>query len=295
MVKRRSSLPAGSGRVRVRRRGFEAAVARDVEVHIAGRADHELAARRHGDRRGRLARSRPGASRPASPAAGRYSPAASPRRRCGNSPAPPRRASRRRRRCASSARRRRQRTSPTTRISTSARNAIGSRSGSRGGGQPALSLRAESSARSTWARHSACATGSCWLAAISSATAVAGRCVSPLLRSSRRKPSSTLGSRSMTSGAAATAATTTKTTDRWRAPAAAAPAIARPRKMPGTGRARSRGGERRPQPFPQQAAARALERPREQGPRRLLLLLRLLVQIVQKPLRRPGSGRIYCD
>ena len=45
-------------------------------------------------------------------------------------------------------------------MSTSARNAIGSRSASRGGGQPALSLRADSSARSTCARQSACATGS---------------------------------------------------------------------------------------------------------------------------------------
>ena len=97
----------------------------------------------------------------------------------------------------------------TTRMSTSARNAIGSRRDSRGDGQPALSLRADSSARSTCARQSACATGSCWLAAIWSATAVAGRCVSPLLRSSRRKPSLTLGSRSSTSGTAATAVMTT--------------------------------------------------------------------------------------
>ena len=64
----------------------------------------------------------------------------------------------------------------TTRSSTKARNAIGSRNASRGGGQPALSLRADISARSTWARHSACATGSSALAAISSAIAVAGRC-----------------------------------------------------------------------------------------------------------------------
>ena len=46
-----------------------------------------------------------------------------------------------------------------------------------------------SSARSTCARHSACATGSSRLAAMSSATAVAGRCGAPLTRSSRRKPS----------------------------------------------------------------------------------------------------------
>src|SRR5450756_2415522 len=61
----------------------------------------------------------------------------------------------------------------TARMSTSARSAIGSRSDNRGDGQPALSLRADMSARSIWARQSACATGSCWLAAISSATAVA--------------------------------------------------------------------------------------------------------------------------
>ena len=97
----------------------------------------------------------------------------------------------------------------TARMSASARSAIGSRIDSRGDGQPALSLRADMSACSTWARQSACATGSCWLAAISSAAAVAGRCVSPLLRSSRRKPSETLGSRSSASGAAAMAVTTT--------------------------------------------------------------------------------------
>ena len=48
----------------------------------------------------------------------------------------------------------------TTRMSTSARNAIGSRSDRFGVGQPALNLRAESSACSTCARHNACATGS---------------------------------------------------------------------------------------------------------------------------------------
>ena len=96
-------------------------------------------------------------------------------------------------------------------MSTSARSAIGSRTDSFGDGQPALSLRADNSARSIWARQSACATGSCWLAAISSSTAVAGRCASPLLRSSRRRPSAALGSRSIASGAAATAVTKTNT------------------------------------------------------------------------------------
>ena len=97
----------------------------------------------------------------------------------------------------------------TAKMTTSARSAIGSRMASRGDGQPALSLRADNSARSTWARQSACATGSCRLAAISSATAVAGRCILPLLRSSRRKPSMMLGSRTIASGAAAMAVTIT--------------------------------------------------------------------------------------
>ena len=37
-----------------------------------------------------------------------------------------------------------------------------------------------------------------------------------------------------------------------------------------------------------QTAARAFERPRQQHPFRVLVLLWLLVQSVQKPLRRPG-------
>ncbi len=48
----------------------------------------------------------------------------------------------------------------TTTMSTSARNAIGSRNDNCGDGQPALSFDADASARSTWARQSACATGS---------------------------------------------------------------------------------------------------------------------------------------
>ena len=181
----------------------------------------------------------------------------------------------------------------TTRMSTSARSAIGSRSDSRGDGQPALSLRADISARSTCARQSACATGSCWLAAISSATAVAGRCVSPLLRSSRRKPSATLGSRSIASGAAAMAVTTTNNSKpdgaRQRRQHQPQPGPGECEEQPERGRQRGQG---RPQPLPQQAAARALERPRQQGPGRMFLLLWLLVQTVQKPLRRPGSRRI---
>ena len=55
----------------------------------------------------------------------------------------------------------------TTKMTTSARNAIGSRNDSRGDGHPALNLRADSSARSTCARHSACVTGSWLLAAMS--------------------------------------------------------------------------------------------------------------------------------
>src|SRR5262249_58827160 len=62
----------------------------------------------------------------------------------------------------------------TTRITTNARNAIGSRNDSRGAGQPALNLRADSSARSTCACQSACVTGSTLLAAGPSATVVAG-------------------------------------------------------------------------------------------------------------------------
>ncbi len=99
----------------------------------------------------------------------------------------------------------------TTRMSTSARNAIGSRSDSRGDGHPALNLRAESSARSTCACQSACVTGSWLLAAMRSATVVAGRCVSPVLRSSRRRPSWMLGSRTISNGNADTAITSANT------------------------------------------------------------------------------------
>ena len=63
-----------------------------------------------------------------------------------------------------------------TRMRTSARSAIGSRSDSRGDGQPAFSLRADSSARSICACHSACDPGSWLLAEISSVTAVAVLC-----------------------------------------------------------------------------------------------------------------------
>ena len=55
---------------------------------------------------------------------------------------------------------------------------------------------------------------------------------------------------------------------------------------------RRQRGQSRPQPLPQQAAARALKRPREQSPGRIFLLLWLLVQSVQKPLRRVGLRRI---
>ena len=54
----------------------------------------------------------------------------------------------------------------TTRMDTSARNAIGSRSDNRGIGQPALILRADRSARSTCACQRACATGSLPFAAM---------------------------------------------------------------------------------------------------------------------------------
>src|SRR5215813_6929177 len=62
-----------------------------------------------------------------------------------------------------------------TRITTRARNAIGSRNDRRGAGQPALNLRADRRARSTCARQSACATASWLLAAMRSATVVAGQ------------------------------------------------------------------------------------------------------------------------
>ncbi len=108
----------------------------------------------------------------------------------------------------------------TTRRSISARNAIGSRSASRGDGQPALSLRAASSAAfdmrapqrlrhrvvSGWRRSRR---RSQW----------PGRCGSPLPRSRRRRPSSTLGSRSSSSGmAAASDKDTEKNERRRRAP-----------------------------------------------------------------------------
>ncbi len=180
----------------------------------------------------------------------------------------------------------------TAKSNTSARSAIGSRIDNRGDGHPALSLRAEISARSTWARQSACATGSWLLAAISSATAVAGRCASPLLRSSRRNPSATLGSRSIASGAAAMKVTTRNNSK----PIARAsggstshtPAQENARNKPS---AVVEDGQSRPKPLPEQAAARALERPCKQDPGRVRRLLWLLVQTVQKPLRRSGLRR----
>ena len=172
-------------------------------------------------------------------------------------------------------------------MSTSARSAIGSRKASRGCGQPALSLRADMSARSTWARQSACATGSWLLAAISSATAVAGRCASPLLRSSRRKPSAALGSRSSASGVAAIAVTRTNTN----IPIARAsggstshsPAQENARNSPSAVASVAKAGHSRSHNRLPRARLSARASRTRVG---CCLLLWLLVQTVQRPLRR---------
>ena len=112
---------------------------------------------------------------------------------------------------------RRQRSPPaamkvvTTRISTSARNAMGSRRSRRGAGRPALRVLAASSARSTWARHNATDHGSLFEVASSSAMAVAGRWARPAIRSRRRKPSAREGNRTKISGTVAAAVRTRKT------------------------------------------------------------------------------------
>ena len=67
-----------------------------------------------------------------------------------------------------------------------------------------------------------------------------------------------------------------------------------PEAGPGEGQEQAERGrqqsERRPQAFPQQAAARALERPRQQHSGGRPAFFRLFVQRVQEPLRRPGLG-----
>ena len=88
----------------------------------------------------------------------------------------------------------------TTSMTTSARNAIGSRNAKRGDGQPALSLRADDQRAFDMRAPKRLRNRIGRLAASSSAIAVAGRCASPLPRSSRRKPSSMLGTRTRTSG-----------------------------------------------------------------------------------------------
>src|SRR5215831_5314490 len=93
----------------------------------------------------------------------------------------------------------------TTSTTTKARTAKGSRSASRGIGVPALRVLAARRARSIWARHNATEYESSIGAAISSAMAVAGRCGKPELRSSRRRPSIRLGTRSISTGANAAA------------------------------------------------------------------------------------------
>ncbi len=98
----------------------------------------------------------------------------------------------------------------TTSTATSARTANGSRSASRGAGTPALSVVAARNARSICARQSATECESLVGTAISSAIAVAGRCGSLELRSSRRRPSCRLGRRSASSGANAAAASRKK-------------------------------------------------------------------------------------
>ena len=256
------------------------------------RAHHQMAADRHRHRRLRPARSRPAAGPAASPAGGRYRPAASTQasmRKLAGVTTP----------CQSKAAATRLKCSPpaakkvaTTRISTSARSAIGSRSASRGDGQPALNLRADISARSTWARQSACETGSCSLAAIWSRTAVAGRCRSPLTRSSRRRPSCTLGSlqpHQRHGGDQREQGEQAKADGARRA--AAARSRGRPRKRRGTGRARSAsiasaGHSRSHSRLPRaRRSARASKLPDRRFPVRTVI-----VQAVQQALRRPGFG-----
>ena len=112
--------------------------------------------------------------------------------------------------------------------------------------------------------------GSCSPAASSSASAVAGRCASPLPRSSRRRPSKVLGRRKRSSGTAATAISTTRANS----------AIARPSggshsHKPGQETARNsadRDGERsqrRPEPLPENRPPRPPQRARQQACRRL--------------------------
>ena len=92
------------------------------------------------------------------------------------------------------------------------RSAYGSRSATRGAGQPALKARAAASVRATCAFHSASEYGSFGVTASSSTSAVAGRWRRPLPRSSRRSDSAAPGRRTRPNGTAAASATSPKAT-----------------------------------------------------------------------------------
>ena len=177
----------------------------------------------------------------------------------------------------------------TARMSTSARSAIGSRTDSRGDGQPALSLRADKQRAFDMGaperlRDRIVSVGGDLVgdrggrpvrlaaAAVEPAQAVGGA-GQPQHRQRRRRDRGDQDEQQQPDGA------------RQRRQH-------QPQSGPGkceeqSERGRQRG-QRRPQPLPQQAAACALERPRQQGPGRVFPLLWLLVQTVQKPLRRQG-------
>ena len=165
MVKRCSSVCDGSC-------GESAALAskpaggRDLERRLAARAHDQHAAGRHRDRRSqRLRRLARANARAGSPAACRYRTAATPTRRAGNSPATTRPASRTPWRCAGCGRCPPQRKSRSPE-SAQARAAPSGRARQAAATADPRSVRAASSARSTWARHSASDHGSSFGVAI---------------------------------------------------------------------------------------------------------------------------------
>ena len=178
----------------------------------------------------------------------------------------------------------------TTRISTSARNAIGSRRSRRGAGRPALRLLAASSARSTWARHSATDHGS-FFGGRELVGDRGGRAMGETgYRSRRRSPSAREGNRTKTSGTVAAAVRTRKinsaTARAIGGSHSQAPSPRNRKEQPHRG---GDGGQRGPQPFPEGDPTRLLESANEHGPGRIRLRrIWRMAAVCQSILRSPA-------
>ena len=144
-----------------------------------------------------------------------------------------------------------------TSTSTSARSAIGSRAATRGIGTSGPQRPGASAARARYARARA---RRAWPSSVSPAIlseiVVAGRCVSPELRSSRRSFSVRLGSRTRSSGSSAAARDQAEHAEPDGAADRRQP---QPQPEPGQRQEQADGGrdrgQRRPQPLPQDASS----------------------------------------